>query len=591
LERPKSFDMQSIYAIMPENQAVMGWARYIHPASINFFMVLRFSLGIRDFITKPIALAGKWQLVENFELGGNLLKRRPYSSLWILGLSLSIFFGNSECFSAPSEGIDGIIAWTSLNYKVVRMLYKEKFDDLELMARDFRRTKARFPDGDWKLEWFYQALRSCNTKTPEGWNRFMLKFDNWLILYPNSITARVAAGNAWISYGWEARGRDYASKVTPEGWRLLKERLEKAHALVGRKPSRPDNDCPERYTVLLSIARGQGWDRRRFEELFREAITFEPSYWPYYRGKSTYLLPRWSGEEGEWQRFAQEAPNLTPKIEGKSIYMRILANMWHGQMFRSFNEPGISWPMMKQGFIDREKNFPGSPWNLNSFCRFAFLAGDKETSEALLARIGNRPYWEVWQRTEFQQCQRMVGIKDPDVLRFNPWTGTEDFRQYLLLAQEGEPWAQNKVGELYRGAASYPYARSDLEANNKQAFEWFSKAAQQLHTKGQVNLATMYMEGAAVKKDIQEAFRLNQLAAYKGDRNALFRVGLAYQNGQGIAKDLIKAYAWYAQVEDPPQNMKDLAARFKPQELQEGKKEADKVKKSIQSKSVEMESK
>jgi len=37
--------------------------------------------------------------------------------------------------------------------------------------------------------------------------------------------------------------------------------------------------------------------------------------------------------------------------------------------------------------------------------------------------------------------------------------------------------------------------------------------------------------------------------------------------------------------------MKDLAARFKPQELQEGKKEADKVKKSIQSKRVEMESK
>ena len=377
----------------------------------------------------------------------------------------------------------------------------------------------------------------------------MDKFDKWLRQNPNSITARVAAGNAWVNFGWDARGGGYASKVTEEGWRLLKERLEKAHTLVAKRPSNAHDDCPGRYDLLLNIALVQGWDRHNYERLFNEAITFEPTYFTYYLRKANYLFPKWHGEEGEWQQFAKEALKMTPSAQGKSVYMRILWATWKAKEFKSFDDPGISWSMMKEGFIDTERDFPNSPWNLNNFCRFACLAGDRETARELLARIGNRPYWDAWEGKEFQQCQKLVGIKDPDVLKFNPWIGTEDFRQLHQLAEKGDPEAQYEIGKLYYGNASSPYGKSDLAGNNKEAFTWFRKAAEQGHPKAQDYLAGMYTSGSVgVDKNLKEALRWSQSAAYQGDESAPFSLGNAYFYGWGTPPDMIKAYAWFAQM-------------------------------------------
>jgi hypothetical protein len=54
------------------------------------------------------------------------------------------------------------------------------------------------------------------------------------------------------------------------------------------------------------LAKGQSWERSRYEKNFEAAIAFEPTYHYFYSEKAQYLLPRWSGEEGEWERFAEE---------------------------------------------------------------------------------------------------------------------------------------------------------------------------------------------------------------------------------------------------------------------------------------------
>ncbi len=308
---------------------------------------------------------------------------------------------------SSAEIVDGVIARKKLQSDVRVLLHEEKYEELEKMANVFRMGKMRFPDGGWKIHQFYKAFGDPYY----GWSELFRNIDRWVKKYPNSVTARVAAGTAWSDFAWAARGGGYAKTVTEEGWKLMRERMAKAYDLVKNQPDDPSRDCMERYSLLLWIVHSQGGDRQKYEALFQKAISFEPLYYTYYLGKAFYLLPRWYGEEGEWQRFADEAIKLTPKSEGMGIYTRILIKIWGHKEFTAFREPDISWEKMKQGFLDIERNYPNSMQNLNAFCMFACIAGDKETARGLFKRIGNMPYTEVWSgRSNYEKWRKWAGI-------------------------------------------------------------------------------------------------------------------------------------------------------------------------------------
>jgi hypothetical protein len=129
---------------------------------------------------------------------------------WIFSvIGLILLIGVHSSTFAIAQIIDGPIAREQLTRTVRKMLYQEKFDELEKMAGEFRTTKATFPEGGWKLYSFYDAFEAPFDKSPEGWKRFLGKFDKWLKIHPESVTARTAAGTAWAKYGWEARGGGY----------------------------------------------------------------------------------------------------------------------------------------------------------------------------------------------------------------------------------------------------------------------------------------------------------------------------------------------------------------------------------------------
>ena len=325
-------------------------------------------------------------------------------TIWIYVLLLLVTVSTQVAFA---EMMDGEVARKKLITEVRTLLHQEKYNELESMAKKYRKDKTRFPDGGWKIATFYEAF----TEAYYGWDELFRNLDTWLKKYPNSITARVVAGEAWLSFAWQARGSGYANTVKEEGWKLKRERVAKAYEMVKNSPSDSSKDCMSRYGLLLSIAQAQGWDRERYEELFKKAVSFEPSYHSYYTKKAYYLLPRWYGEEGEWGKFANEAVKLTPTSEGMGIYTRILRMAWSVNEFKEFREPDISWKKMKQGFLDIERKYPNSPSNLNYFCMFACIAGDKETAKQLFKRIGDEPYVEVWKgRSNFEKWQIWAGV-------------------------------------------------------------------------------------------------------------------------------------------------------------------------------------
>jgi uncharacterized protein len=71
--------------------------------------------------------------------------------------------------------------------------------------------------------------------------------------------------------------------------------------------------------------------------------------------------------------------------------------------------------------------------------------------------------------------------------------------------------------------------------------KWVRKAAEQGHATAQYNLGLMYDTGYGVPKDLVEAVNWYRKAAEQGDAEAQYKLGVLFEGGQGVRKDLVEA--------------------------------------------------
>ena len=122
---------------------------------------------------------------------------------------------------------------------------------------------------------------------------------------------------------------------------------------------------------------------------------------------------------------------------------------------------------------------------------------------------------------------------------------------YIAKANEGEAWAQNKLGLCY-------YDGNGVEQDYTKAAEWFHEAAEQGYAPAQYNLGECYYYGEGVKQDYPLAVSWYRLAAEQGFDEAQNMLGLCYDNGTGVDKDHVTAAQWYRKAAEqgyaPAQN-------------------------------------
>ena len=183
----------------------------------------------------------------------------------------------------------------------------EKFDEIDRLADAVRADKARFTGGAWKLHKLYKGLSLPNgRKAPEEiWQLHLNRLKRWTVQKPESITARVALADNYVGYAWAARGNEFASKVKEESWKPFHDRLAMAEGILN-DARKLKARCPHWYLVMQIVAKGQSWEWEPYNKIFEEGVAFEPSYHYLYSEKAQNLLPRWHGEEGDWERFAEE---------------------------------------------------------------------------------------------------------------------------------------------------------------------------------------------------------------------------------------------------------------------------------------------
>ncbi len=122
---------------------------------------------------------------------------------------------------------------------------------------------------------------------------------------PDSRVSLVLKGAVYISYAWDARGSGWASSVTEEGWRLMRERLAESEAALTRAWEKDPSDA-QAATLMIGVELGQGKGRPAMETWFRRAMEADPDNLEACKKKIYYLEPKWHGSADDMIEFGRQ---------------------------------------------------------------------------------------------------------------------------------------------------------------------------------------------------------------------------------------------------------------------------------------------
>lgn len=284
---------------------------------------------------------------------------------------------------------------------VAKQWFERNYDWIDIEAARLRVSKERFPGGYWKLRALFRTLESPVYEDDSNFEAHIAKLEQWSKSHPKSITPRILLAEVWQNYAWKARGNGYSNTVTDEGWDKFRSRIEKASKLLTQS-FRPQEKCPEWYLAALIVAKAEGWERNQMEEVFAEGAVLEPTYYYLHQAKAAYLLPRWFGEEGDWEEFAEQAADRIGGEQGDILFFAIYSNMmsYHSIDFMNTHQKHAG--RLVSGFRAIEKLYGSSPQRLNEAALFSFFAGDPKTTDELMKRIGDDFDESVWRsKTNF----------------------------------------------------------------------------------------------------------------------------------------------------------------------------------------------
>jgi hypothetical protein len=285
------------------------------------------------------------------------------------------------------------------------MLRQGQYDELDRVATELRNEKLEFYKGRSELSQFYGMFEIAASLDDSVWSNHLDRLERWAKASPDSPTPLVVLGSIYKSYAWKARGGGYANTVTQEGWRQFEERLTRARDLLDEAAKKKVQD-PEVYCARITVAMGLNESKSEMDAIFNKGIAVDPNYLPLYQAKAYFLLPRWHGDPGDWEAFAQQAADARGGEEGDMLYMIIARDEAWSEGDRLFRTTRLSYDRMKRGFEAALKRNPDYLWDVNSYCYFACIAGDRTKAKELFQKIDGR--WEkgVWSTpTAFQQWE------------------------------------------------------------------------------------------------------------------------------------------------------------------------------------------
>ena len=327
---------------------------------------------------------------------------------------LQMLSGAMQAAALPAiEQIDSPTPAIARNGEVIaqtrRLLKERDTAGLEALADQLRNGRERLDGGTWILSTFYCTATDLPESEAEI-NNAIEFYERWARERPTSITAQVCLVHALTSFAWEARGGGWASSVSDDGWRLFRERLARARKVFDRA-SALEEKCPGLFEAAQTVALGQGWSRDQYMAALAKAIKQEPSYGKYYTNACYWLLPRWHGKIGDFEKWIASQADRYPKEIGDGQYAFFV---WMADCMPVKGEiqfaPGrLDWARTKRGFDLWLKENPDNLMVRFEYTRLALLAADRATVRQQFEITGGKYYPRMWKdRKQFEQARQFA---------------------------------------------------------------------------------------------------------------------------------------------------------------------------------------
>jgi hypothetical protein len=284
-------------------------------------------------------------------------------------------------------------------------LVKEQFDTLDRTAEGFRRSKARWAGGGWKLRTLYEALDAPHQTDPDM-VAHLEHLRHWMTARPESMTARVALATSLTRWAWIARGNGTADKVTADGWQLFGQRIQEAETVLAGSQNMKTMD-PQWYSEEMVVGLAQGWDEKRVREVFERGVQFEPEYQYFYKARAGYLLPKWYGKPNDATDFAKAAADHVGGEMGDYLYWEIatvIIKRGNGNL-----DPFVAqmdWARIQRGYQTLQSQFQLNRRERNELAFMAYKFKDKGVAEQQFASIGQEWSRGVWRERNFFEKAR-----------------------------------------------------------------------------------------------------------------------------------------------------------------------------------------
>ena len=280
-------------------------------------------------------------------------------------------------------------------------LLHDKYDEIERVADKIRTDKTRLDGGGWLLKQLYFGLEAANGTTPE---EHIAELKAWIAVRPQSITAHVALAKAYTSYAWLARGSGGGDTVTAERRKRFTERIAEAKRVLDESANMTPMD-PEWFAEMQTVAQAQSWDAERAASLFNKAVTFEPSYFYFYKYHASYLLPKWDGQENEAAAFAKKSANAVGGPEGDFLYFHIAMVVLAANNGKA-DTGQIDWERLQRGYQAQRDLYGIVSFDKNQFAVMAWRFRDRAVAAPIFHEIGDDWSKEVWgNRTRFEAAR------------------------------------------------------------------------------------------------------------------------------------------------------------------------------------------
>jgi hypothetical protein len=315
-------------------------------------------------------------------------------------------------------------AWTGSNFAAL--------DD---MADNFATTRARTFSGKWRLDVYLVALsgnlqiawpteyrlskpgESCKCMAPdprfyakaeELWSVIDKKTRDWVVARPKSPHSVVARAQYLMNRAWFYRGGSYANDVPAEAWDQMRKYETLAQELLATHRDARLRE-PIWFEQMLNVAVDLTWSDGDSKELFEDFRKNGRLYPNAFQLVFNRLQRKWGGSPQMMDQFARDATELTRAEDGGAMYARLYWNVAQQYPRTVFSEAGADWKTMRAGFDDMVKQYP-DPRNINAEAIFACMAGDVETMNKALARLGDKVQMSLWDRyVPYKECLLLRG--------------------------------------------------------------------------------------------------------------------------------------------------------------------------------------